>query len=104
MDQDIKDKWLAALRSGEYVQGSGLLRQTVGDTPKYCCLGVLCQVAGLTINDDGLAAGDEGYANLGKIIDAPEKLSVLWNMNDGTDSINRSYSFEEIADYIEKNL
>lgn len=34
------EKWVAALRSGEYAQGRGLLRSEDG----YCCLGVLCDV------------------------------------------------------------
>lgn len=42
MKADIKERWLEALRSGEYVQGTGLLR-TEDDT--YCCLGVLCDLA-----------------------------------------------------------
>ena len=38
MRPGIKKKWLAALRSGTYMQGRGKLRPT----PKtYCCLGVL---------------------------------------------------------------
>lgn len=36
-----RKEWVAALRSGKYVQGGGFLR-----TPedKYCCLGVLCDL------------------------------------------------------------
>lgn len=37
MNTDIKAKWVAALRSGEYAQGSQMLR--CGD--EMCCLGVL---------------------------------------------------------------
>ena len=40
MKQDIKDKWVAALRSGEYPQTTGSLRDEEG----YCCLGVLCDL------------------------------------------------------------
>jgi hypothetical protein len=40
--EDIKKKWLAALRSGEYVQGQSLLKTPDGN---YCCLGVLCDLA-----------------------------------------------------------
>lgn len=40
MNQEIKAKWVAALRSGEYKQGEGQLRS--GD--KFCCLGVLCNL------------------------------------------------------------
>ena len=37
------DKWIAALRSGNYKQGKGYLKK--GDC--HCCLGVLCEVAGI---------------------------------------------------------
>lgn len=42
---EIKAQWLAALRSGEYIQGAGALRRENSDgTVGYCCLGVLCEV------------------------------------------------------------
>jgi hypothetical protein len=41
MNQEVKAKWLAALRSGEYKQSRGLLRNFVD---RYCCLGVLCDL------------------------------------------------------------
>lgn len=36
--RDIAERWVAALRSGEYRQGFAFLRSHDG---KYCCLGVL---------------------------------------------------------------
>jgi hypothetical protein len=42
MNEAIKERWLAALRSGKYKQGRGKLK-TVDD--EYCCLGVLCELA-----------------------------------------------------------
>lgn len=63
MNQDLKNKWVAALRSGQFAQTVGTLqrdqpgefelRDTRGETIKvstvvapvgYCCLGVLCEV------------------------------------------------------------
>lgn len=41
MNQEIKQKWLDALRSGEYTQGKRMLRQ---DNNAFCCLGVLCDL------------------------------------------------------------
>ncbi|MDG4783270.1 hypothetical protein O7614_26780 [Micromonospora sp. WMMD961] len=41
MDQGIKARWTAALRSGDYGQTTGTLRR--GDD--FCCLGVLCDIA-----------------------------------------------------------
>ncbi len=42
MKEDIKARWVEALRSGEYMQGQGGLRTRSG---KFCCLGVLCELA-----------------------------------------------------------
>lgn len=41
MDADIKAEWIADLRSGQYEQGRSALRRD----NRYCCLGVLCEVA-----------------------------------------------------------
>jgi hypothetical protein len=43
---DIKAKWVAALRSGEYKQGRGRLkfRREGSDEAEFCCLGVLCDI------------------------------------------------------------
>lgn len=42
MNKEVKDKWLTALRSGEYKQGQAYMRT---DHDEYCCLGVLCELA-----------------------------------------------------------
>jgi hypothetical protein len=41
MNPEIKAKWVAALRSGEYQQGKAHLQTGDG---KFCCLGVLCDL------------------------------------------------------------
>lgn len=58
MNPEIKARWLAALRSGEYIQGHQRLRDGDG----YCCLGVLCEIAVA----DGIVQreGDEGYVSV----------------------------------------
>ena len=40
MNQEIKTKWVAALRSGEYTQAKGKLKIE----ESFCCLGVLCDL------------------------------------------------------------
>lgn len=47
MNPEIKAEWLAALRSGEYQQGKSHLKRADDDskTLRYCCLGVLCELA-----------------------------------------------------------
>ena len=42
MNKTVKNKWIEALRSGEYEQGICSLRKD----NKYCCLGVLCDLYG----------------------------------------------------------
>jgi len=51
MNQEIKDKWLDALKSGNYVQGTGRLKCK----EKHCCLGVLGEVLGLEIDSGGMS-------------------------------------------------
>lgn len=41
-NKDVIRKWVDALRSGEYRQGDGGLRD---ENDKFCCLGVLCDLA-----------------------------------------------------------
>jgi hypothetical protein len=53
MKPDVKAKWVAALKSGEYVQGRSRLR--TGDT--FCCLGVLCDL-------HSKATGEKWHINL----------------------------------------
>lgn len=40
MNKEVKQKWISALRSGEYKQGTGRLKRE----DEYCCLGVLCDL------------------------------------------------------------
>lgn len=41
MNPELKAKWVEALRSGQYQQGSYHLRS---EKDEYCCLGVLCAI------------------------------------------------------------
>lgn len=43
MNKELLQKWLEALRGGQYPQTSGWLRDSMG----CCCLGVLADVSGL---------------------------------------------------------
>lgn len=40
MSKELRKKWIDALRSGDYEQGKGYLRQH----DYFCCLGVLCDL------------------------------------------------------------
>jgi hypothetical protein len=121
MSPELKAKWLAALRSQKYQQGNGTLHR--GNT--FCCLGVLCDVAGYAWHQDNAyddhfkcAAGEDWIQNdaEAKKLGLPDNIQkACYSMNDGTfgDRFNmgkwdltdsRPYSFTEIADWLEKHL
>ena len=56
-----REDWAAALRSGRFKQGVGVLYNVSDDT--YCCLGVACEIAELPHDsiDFGWKSGPMGY-------------------------------------------
>ena len=102
-NKELIEKWISALRSGDYSQSGGLLRDREG----FCCLGVLCDVVD---NTKWLGPGTAGfgydwhgrvlYGNISRDIweDIAPFLDrdILIEMNDGG-----GMSFDQIADYIE---
>lgn len=56
----VKAQWLAALRSGDYGQGRGALRKRAANGDKFCCLGVLCELA---VKAGVIGAGSPHYPN-----------------------------------------
>ena len=110
MKKARKNKWLRALRGksprGEYIQGSGRLVETKCDQDHFCCLGVLINEIGEFDHENvPVVDGKRGICdkNLGGLL-SKLRLSIreqgtLIEMND-----NNRNSFEEIADWIEKNI
>lgn len=45
MKRKIRDDLIARLRSGAYLQGNMRLRSLEGGDERFCCLGVLCEMA-----------------------------------------------------------
>jgi hypothetical protein len=45
MKRDIAEQWAQALESGEYKQGLHYLHSEKDGEHKFCCLGVLCELA-----------------------------------------------------------
>ena len=111
LPKEFKEKWLSALRSGEYTQA----REALWVGNGYCCLGVACKVAGYKdkeIEGYGSIYGDiqEGIPDIliGEI-ESSSIIQTLIRMNDGKyDPRTQEYegykSFKEIADWIEENL
>ena len=129
MEVPVLKEWIKALRSGNYAQGKTRLHSESGGKHTYCCLGVLCELAvkekvipppdSLAMEVDGKTItvyyyGDDNYVDAKNICILPRKVrnwlteglrsgyfptSVLINMNDRTEN---PQSFEQIADYLEK--
>lgn len=122
MNQSVKRRWVAALRSGEYRQGYNVLRN-VDNT--FCCLGVLCEIAVTDgIIADPVLDGDPEHPDLREYLygreqavtsppstvnqwagiandfyevrDENGRMKELASLNDGG-----NYTFDMIADLIE---
>jgi hypothetical protein len=98
-----KGSWVHALRSGNFKQGRGALHDLTNGS--YCCLGVLCKIAGVPerINRDHSGTFDKQSVFLSDRLlaefDIPGELETkLSNKNDC------GASFAEIAAWIEENL
>lgn len=66
MNPEIKQKWLEALRSGQYKQGANYLRTESAHGVCHCCLGVLAEV----IKDESVnGLGDVYIADSGTLSD-----------------------------------
>lgn len=127
MNKEVKEKWVTALRSGNYKQTSHELKNENG----YCCLGVLCDLAvkeGIcqevfyNNEDDEENIDENGYINIHSFDNQTESLpkSVqTWAQLDSDDPFlykdyenvscslandNRKLTFHEIADLIENVL
>lgn len=54
--EQVRAEWVRRLRSGQYMQGLGVLRMDRSDgLVAHCCLGVLCEIAvdeGVVIRED----------------------------------------------------
>lgn len=93
--QELKQRWVEALRSGRYQQGRGYLRKD----GKYCCLGVLCDVVDSTGWD-----GDTFNERFSLLpYELKQRLNISNAVEDKLTDMNDSgdYTFNEIADWIE---
>lgn len=120
MDPVLKARWLEALRSGRYKKTCGELHTAATDG--YCCLGVLADMEGLMIIDEDVRPekgilvpeadredGNMRYGYLPQHIAAAYKLDGLvdgiFNVQEKLSEINdRSETFDNVIDYIEKML
>lgn len=128
MKPEIKEKWVAALRSGEYTQATGYLRTKEG----FCCLGVLCDIVQEDVGMHWIKGTEYGlecyrYTKNNNYIHHSLTLSasgclptevvnlsdledydpVIWYGDDGStlaELNDKGLTFNEIADIIEAQL
>ena len=109
--------WTAALRSGEYKQGVGMLKQRGQEgEPLHCCLGVVCELVGLPseplesapASPDFVFVDDE-IREMGVLppsamawLGVTENHGITFNPKESLPSLNdRGSTFEELADRID---
>lgn len=100
-NKEVFDLWIAALRSGDFVQGTGRLCQTDGaGNKKYCCLGVLSHIHKDNEHNIDMSAfvGDNYWRQLGFDKIEPDQC-VLANLNDNPKD---RLTFPQIADWLEE--
>lgn len=121
--KDFKKAWVRALRSGEYRQGRGRLCRQGKSFDRFCCLGVAAnlliegghnleweksEALGLT-GPDGWGSTD----NIGGLVPSFLKKKLQASTRDKTTTHegrlitmndSRRQSFNQIADYIEKEM
>jgi hypothetical protein len=99
LNEDFKKRWIAALRTGDYKQGSSMLFNEKNN--RYCCLGVACIIEGLSPN---ILMG-RGYPNELSTDVKTDNLRELGPVEGELAELNDhdGLSFSQIADYIELN-
>ena len=106
LPKSFKKKWLKALRSGKYNQGTLALRSVSKECgTTYCCLGVACHVAGASgIKNKELIENCDGTR-----IKSINKVPLLLRGDKGIPTVlawlnDKGKTFEQIADVIEEKL
>lgn len=114
MNPVIKEQWTTALRSGKFEQGRGALNSG----GKFCCLGVLCELAVAEGVVERVEFGESfrygadneafSYTYLPHEVVVWSGVEYTGRMKGCPDSLatinDRGASFEEIADTIEQYL
>ena len=116
MLQEVKDKWLAALRSGEYEQGTQMLCSIEN---QFCCLGVITDLYIKEHEGEAWEINSSTFKNFyGNSTYLIPKVMDWTNLKEFNPSIvlesgerktlsdlnDKGYTFSEIADLIERYL
>lgn len=116
MNKEIKQKWIDALTSGEYKQGRNQLKKEKDGVTRYCCLGVLCELA----NKEGVGNWTQDNVGYDKTLgvlpvsvmnwaELKSEYGIPFNINNERDLCltvlnDGGTSFEEIAKLIDIHL
>ena len=93
MPIEVRDRWVAALRSGEYEQTNRTLHDRA--TGAFCANGVLLDTLSY---DWGNSAMSGSYKRVNELLGDVNRVRVE-NLNDGF-----GWSFERIAEWVEQNV
>ena len=111
MKRALKNKWVSALRSGEYDQCQAQLIRSGSIEDRYCCLGVLADIYNPNAwcgsewefeSDEGVRAeydkefGADALNELG-LKEKDQTYLIKMNDDDGA-------SFSQIADWVEESI
>lgn len=99
MNAELKAKWIAALRSGDFKQATGILQANGRDEPSFCCLGVLCKVNEPLLENVNTTSVFNGYKPIHNLVGSAILVDKLIDLND-----HERNSFAEIADFIEAHI
>lgn len=115
MNPAVKEKWLKALRGGDYTQGHHRLHDVKADA--YCCLGVLCDLAardGVVLEEPYGVFIDPSGISVNALFELPGVVRVWAGLEnadpmigDAPASVHNDVfgeSFAAIADLIEEHL
>jgi hypothetical protein len=108
----IKKKWLKALRSGKYIQGQQKFYNTQKDT--HCAFGVLLDVLHVPREGDNYIMRLKDETGCDYVAHRNGTMPLAWvsyrlrnyvnDWNDGTAGHDRAYTFDEMADMIDKEF
>jgi hypothetical protein len=123
MKAEVKQKWIEALRSGQYNQGKNALKKETIQGVEHCCLGVLCELAikdgveidvhqsTCTLAPNGAVSFNESHDFLPTVVQDwaelhTESIYVRKESEEiGVHMLNDTgHSFAQIADLIEAQL
>ena len=109
MPRETRDRWCAALRSGDYTKGYFGYYQVVNDQPCHCALGVLLDITGPLRPGLPFTDPDSCAMRISAML-GPVEQQQIGNLNDyghimpALRSDDEPLTFDELADYIEDQV